>query len=131
MSSAGISYTPKGLYIGGEWTPGAAGKSLVSINPSNGERLAEVPWAGEEDVDLAVQAAKRAAPDWGKTPPAERARCLEALAESILANAEELALIDAYDSGNTVSGMRGDMTWSAAKRMTCIFEAPVACIAST
>ncbi len=48
MSSAGISYTPKGLYIGGEWTPGAAGKSLVSINPSNGERLAEVPWAGEE-----------------------------------------------------------------------------------
>ena len=113
MSSAGLGYTPKGLYIGGEWTPGVAGETRVTINPSNGERLAEVPWAGEEDVDLAVKAAKRAAPDWAKTPPGERARCLEALAESILANAEELALIDVYDSGNTLSGMRGDMTWSA------------------
>ena len=113
MSSAGLSYTPKGLYIGGEWTPGVAGETRLTLNPANGERLAEVPWAGEEDVDLAVKAAKRAAPDWGRTPPGERAKCLEALAESILANAEELALIDVYDSGNTLSGMRGDMTWSA------------------
>ncbi|MCH7542765.1 MAG: aldehyde dehydrogenase family protein [Proteobacteria bacterium] len=113
MSSAGLGYTPKGLYIGGEWTPGVAGETRLTLNPANGERLAEVPWAGEEDVDLAVKAAKRAAPDWARTPPGERARCLEALAESILANAEELALIDVYDSGNTLSGMRGDMTWSA------------------
>ena len=113
MSSEPLGYTPKGLYIGGEWLPGAAGKSLTSINPSTGERLAEVPWAGEEEVIQAVEAAKRGFAEWRRVKPAERARCLEGLADRILANAEKLALLDAYDSGNTVSGMRGDMKWSA------------------
>lgn len=113
MSLERLGYTPKGLYIGGEWLPGAAGKSLVSINPSTGERLAEVPWAGEEEVNQAVEAAKRGFAEWRRVKPAERARCLGELADRILANAEELALLDAYDSGNTVSAMRGDMKWSA------------------
>jgi betaine-aldehyde dehydrogenase len=113
MSLERLGYTPKGLYIGGEWLPGATGKSLVSINPSTGERLAEVPWAGEEEVNQAVEAAKRGFAEWRRVKPAERARCLEELADRILANAEDLALLDAYDSGNTVSGMRGDMKWSA------------------
>lgn len=113
MSLEQLDYSPKGLYIGGEWLPGAAGKSFVSINPSTGERLAEVPWAGEEEVNQAVEAAKRGFAEWRRVKPAERARCLEELADRILANAEDLALLDAYDSGNTVSGMRGDMKWSA------------------
>ena len=113
MSLEPLGYTPKGLYIGGKWLPGAAGRSLVSINPSTGERLAEVPWAGEEEVNQAVEAAKRGFAEWRGVKPAERARCLEELADRILANAEELALLDAYDSGNTVSGMRADMKWSA------------------
>jgi betaine-aldehyde dehydrogenase len=46
-------------------------------------------------------------------PIKERARCLVKLAERIEASADELAMMDAVDSGNAIVGMRGDMTWTA------------------
>ena len=46
-------------------------------------------------------------------PIKERARCLELLAGRIEQNADELALLDAVDSGNAIVGMRGDMIWTA------------------
>lgn len=113
MKSPSIPFVPKGLYIDGKWRPAASGKTLKSTNPASGEALGEVPWAGEEDVDLAVSAAKRAFGEWRRVPPMERARCLEQLAGRILEHTEELALMDACDAGNTLSGMRGDMKLSA------------------
>jgi betaine-aldehyde dehydrogenase len=109
MGPGKLSYTPKGLYIGGAWVRGAAGKSLVSVNPANGERLAEVPWAGGEEVKLAVEAAKRGFAEWRRLPPWDRASQVEKLAGRIEEHQDELALMDSYDSGNTVSGMRSDV----------------------
>ena len=60
-----------------------------------------------------MQAAKKAFRDWGRTPVKERANALRALAGRIDAHADELALMDAVDSGNAITGMRGDMTWTA------------------
>jgi betaine-aldehyde dehydrogenase len=77
------------------------------------ETLADVPSASEADVDRAVKAAKAAFKDWSRLPIKERARCLERLADRIEENADELALIDAVDSGNAIVGMRGDMIWTA------------------
>ena len=113
MSSTEFSYKPRGLYIGGKWVDGVGGKSLVTVNPATGDRLGEVPLADGRDVDAAVEAAKRGAAEWRKVPPAERAACLERLAERVTANVGELALLDAFDSGNTVSGMRSDMVATA------------------
>ncbi|MFQ5936326.1 MAG: aldehyde dehydrogenase family protein [Acidiferrobacterales bacterium] len=107
-----INFVPKGLYIGGEWLPSVSDRTFETINPSNTEKLGEVPYATEDDVDRAVQAARKAAPEWGRMPLKERARCLELLAERIAAHTDELATIDAYDSGNAISGMRGDMAWT-------------------
>ena len=104
-----ISFVPKGLYLGGEWVPSAPGRTVVTVNPANGEQLAEVPWAGEEEVNRAVEAAKQGFVEWRKLPPWERAEQVERLAERIAAHTEELALMDAYDSGNTVRGMREDV----------------------
>lgn len=108
-----INFRPKGLYIDGEWSDAASGESLTSINPATGEVLAEVPRADEKDVGRAVDAAKRACAEWRNVSAAERAKCLEQLAERIGEHADELALMDAYDSGNSVVGMRGDMLLSA------------------
>ena len=113
MYAPEMNVHPKGLYIGGEWLSGADGKTFDSINPSTGEKLSEVPYATEADVDRAAQAAKRAFAEWSRIPVKERARCLESLAERIVANREDLATLDAYDSGNAISGMRGDMDWTA------------------
>lgn len=113
MLSPPIEYGSKGLYIGGQWTDAADGKRFASINPSTGEHLAEVPAAGTRDVDRAVEAAKKAFPEWSRVPLKERAACLEKFAERIREQAETLALIDSVDSGNALAGMRGDMTWTA------------------
>ena len=114
MSAAQMSYRPRGLYIGGEWCASRAGRTMRTINPATGEVLGEVPWAGEEDVAAAVAAAQRGAAEWRRVPPAERARCLERLAARITDHVDELALMDAVDSGNAISGMRTDMELAAA-----------------
>ena len=113
MQSPKLNFNPRGLYIGGRWVASAEDKSFASINPSNMDKLADVPSAGAVDVDAAVRAAKRAFTDWSRLPIKERARCLERLADRIEENADALALIDAVDSGNAIVGMRSDMTWTA------------------
>jgi betaine-aldehyde dehydrogenase len=113
MQSPALNFTPRGLYIGGEWVSPVDGSSFASINPTNMEKLADVPSAGEKDVDTAVKVAKAAFKDWSRVPIKERARCLEQLSHRIEQNADELALFDAVDSGNAIVGMRGDMIWTA------------------
>lgn len=112
MSSPNLNFCPQGLFIGGEWTDPLQGQRFQVINPSNGERLPDVPYASYADVNRAVQAGGRAFRQWRRMPIAERARCLELLARRIEDHAEELALMDAVDSGNAMAGMRADMQWT-------------------
>ena len=119
MQAPSLNFTPRGLYIGGQWTSPDKGESFTSINPSNMEKIAEVPSAGTSDVDRAVQAAKKAFKDWSRVPLKERAGCLKRLADRIEENADELALFDAVDSGNAIAGMRGDMIWTAEWMRYC------------
>jgi 2-formylbenzoate dehydrogenase len=60
-----------------------------------------------------VRAAADAAVSWRSVDVRERGRRLRALAEAIRAHADELALLDALDSGNPVSAMRNDVAWGA------------------
>jgi betaine-aldehyde dehydrogenase len=113
MNAPQLTFTPRGLYIGGQWTGPRADKTFESINPSTREKLADVPFADESDVDRSVQAAKSAFKEWGRMPVRDRASCLEQLADRIIEHAEELALMDSVDSGNAIVGMRGDMVWAS------------------
>jgi betaine-aldehyde dehydrogenase len=113
MNNPDLGFAPKGLYIGGEWQESADGKSFGTINPSNGTNLGEVPLAGKADVDRAVAAAKKAFAGWSKTPIPERAALLEALADRMRELRDELGMMDCVDAGNSLSGMKGDVDWSA------------------
>lgn len=108
-----LNFTPRGIFVGGKWITPTEDKSFASINPSNMEKIADVPFATEADVDRTVKAAKEGFKEWSRVPIKERARCLVLLAERIEKHADELALMDAVDSGNAITGMRGDMTWTA------------------
>ena len=46
-------------FIDGKFVPARSGRRFASINPATGETLAEVASCGEEDIDLAVAAARR------------------------------------------------------------------------
>lgn len=108
-----LGYRAQGFYYGGKWESPASANTFVSHSPSTGKRLAEVPLAGAEDVDRAVKAAVKGFHEWRKVGLKERAKCMEAFANRIRENAKELALIDCVDSGNALSGMEGDMHWTA------------------
>ena len=108
-----LNFTPRGLYIGGEWQEAAEGGRLESINPSTGEHLGEVPAATGADVDRAVRAARAAfETEWGRMPLLERAGCLERLAARLHEHRDELGLMDCVDAGNALSGMVGDVDWT-------------------
>jgi betaine-aldehyde dehydrogenase len=108
-----LGFTPKGLFIGGEWVEASSGKTITTLNPSNKDELGEVPLASEADVDKAVAAAKEAFPAWASLPVTKRAEYLVKLADAIDENADSLALMDAVDSGNARIGMLGDMKWTS------------------
>ena len=48
------------MYLNGEWVSARSGRTLNSINPSDGTPWATIPEADEAEVDDAVQAAHRA-----------------------------------------------------------------------
>jgi betaine-aldehyde dehydrogenase len=113
MKTPELGFSPKGLYIGGKWEESVKGKTFESINPANLDYLGELPLADEEDVNRAVIAAKEAFYDWSRMPIKERAGFLDALAEILQDKRAELGLMDCLDSGNTISGMKEDVDWSA------------------
>ena len=73
--------------------------TMEVLNPATGETMAEVPESSVEEVEAAVQAARRALPSWAATPPGERASALLKLADRIEASADELADLEAKNAG--------------------------------
>ncbi|MCU1614366.1 MAG: aldehyde dehydrogenase family protein [Frankiales bacterium] len=92
-----------GMHINGEAVAAVGGQWLEVTSPSAlGKFLGRVPRAAAADVDRAVAAARAALPAWRALPATERQKALLAIAESIFAHAEELALLTAADTGNAL-----------------------------
>ena len=97
------------MYIDGTWCSAADGAVLPSIDPSTEEEIAHIPDASPADVDLAVAAARRAAREWAAMSPSQRAGRLVRWADRLQEHEEELAEIDAVDSGNPFAAMLADV----------------------
>jgi acyl-CoA reductase-like NAD-dependent aldehyde dehydrogenase len=106
---------PKKLLIDGQWVESASGKTFGTINPATGEVVAEVAEADDEDVDRAVQAARRAFEgSWKRVRANERGKLLWRLAELLDQHVEELAQLETLDGGKPVrEGLRVDVPASA------------------
>ena len=100
-------------FVGGEWVDAAEGGTMEVLNPATGETIAEVPSGTQADVDRAVEAAKKALPEWLETTPGERAEALLKLADAIEDNAEELAELESLNVGKPLSYARDEMPVSA------------------
>ena len=89
------------LWIDGQWHDTKGGKMMAIENPATGGQMAEVIDASREDVDRAVQAAKRAFYDgrWSKKVPAERSKVIWKLADLLEAHAEELGKVESENTG--------------------------------
>ena len=96
-------------FVGGEWVDAVEGETQEIVNPATGETIAEVPKGSQADVDRAVEAAKRALPDWLETTPQERSEMLLRLADAIDAHTDELARVESQNVGKPLAYARDEM----------------------
>ncbi len=89
-------------YIGGEWVAPVKGQYFENITPINGSVICEIPRSSAEDIDLALDAAHKAAPAWGKTSVQDRSRILLKIADRIEENLEMLAVAETWDNGKAI-----------------------------
>ncbi|WP_370202013.1 aldehyde dehydrogenase family protein, partial [Alloalcanivorax venustensis] len=89
-------------YIGGQWVAPVKGQYFDNVSPVNGRVFCQIPRSSAEDIDLALDAAHRAAPTWGKTSAAERGNLLLKIADRIEQNLEALAVAETWDNGKAV-----------------------------
>ena len=100
------------MYIDGTWVDAVDGARFDVIDPATGEVTASVPDAGPNDVDLAVDAARRAFDDgswWPRTSPRERGRTLLRAAEIVRREHERLAELECTDCGKPIAEAREDI----------------------
>jgi aldehyde dehydrogenase (NAD+) len=93
-----------GHFIDGALVPGR--DHFDSINPATGQKLAGIAQASPEEVDEAVQAARRALPAWSALSGHERARYLYALARQIQKHSRLLAVLETLDNGKPIRETR-------------------------
>ena len=94
------------MFIDGSFTAAAAGATFPTVDPATGRTIAEIPRGDASDVDRAVAAAKRVAVEWQFTDTIARAALLRNLAALVTEHAEELATLEALDSGHYLSKAR-------------------------
>ena len=98
--------------IGGKAVDSASGETLDIENPANGQVIAKVPASAAEDVDRAVDAARKAFDDrkgWANWAAGKRGRSLAKLADLIKKNSEELAWLESRNVGKPIGGARGEI----------------------
>ena len=91
------------LFIGGKFVDSVSGKTFPAINPATGQTLCQVAEGDKADIDLAVQAARKALEQgpWGRLDAADRGRLVHALAH--LAATKPMLIARLRACGRTVA----------------------------
>ena len=106
---ASIGFDAGQVFIGGVWRGGDNGQTLTLMNPSDGSALAAIARGNAADVDAAVRAAQAALDgEWGRLTATERGRVLLGMSAAVLAQADELARLEALDVGKPLKQGRAD-----------------------
>ncbi|HEY0306926.1 MAG TPA: aldehyde dehydrogenase family protein [Acidobacteriaceae bacterium] len=93
-----------GQYINGAWTKPA--KTIATVNPATGEKIADISHGTSADVNAAVRAAKDALPGWQALTGHQRARYLYALARQVQKHSRRLAVLETLDNGKSIRESR-------------------------
>lgn len=104
---------PTQLFIDGQWRPAAGGRSFAVMDPSTDTEITTVADASVEDGLEAVAAASRAARDFARTPPRERAEMLRRCFALMVRDKEALASLISWENGKSLQDARGEVAYAA------------------
>lgn len=98
------------MFIGGEWVEARDGETIPVVSPVDGETFGTIARGRDADVHRAVQAARRALEgEWGGLAATDRGRILSRLAQKIAEHRDELANLEARDTGKPKTAARNDI----------------------
>ncbi|MDJ0614585.1 MAG: 5-carboxymethyl-2-hydroxymuconate semialdehyde dehydrogenase [Rhizobiaceae bacterium] len=86
-------------HINGENRPAISGETFKNHSPVDETEICTVAKSSKADIDAAANAAKEAFPAWRDMDGAARKKILHAIADGIVARAEEIALCECWDTG--------------------------------
>ena len=101
------------MYINGEWL-GENLEQLTVKNPANGQIIGSVPIGGEEEANVAIDAAYDAFQSWSQTTAYERANYLKRLYELMIEHCDDLAQTMTMEMGKPINESIGEVTSAAA-----------------
>ena len=87
------------LYIHGDYIESSSGETFNSINPANGEVIATIGQASEDDVEKAILSAEKGFFEWSKMSAFERSRILLKAVKILRDRNDELAELEVIDCG--------------------------------
>ena len=93
-------------YIGGKWVAPTQGQYFENISPVDGQSFTKVARSTAEDIELALDAAWAAAPEWNNSAAAYRSNLLLKIADVMEANLEALARAETWDNGKALRETR-------------------------
>jgi acyl-CoA reductase-like NAD-dependent aldehyde dehydrogenase len=96
-------------FIDGEHSEAAPHGTAEIRDPARGTVLAELPLGGQDEVDAAVAAARKAAPAWGKRTPGDRSALLLQLADALEADTPRLRTLEALNCGKPAAVTEDDI----------------------
>ncbi|SDF90314.1 betaine-aldehyde dehydrogenase [Pseudomonas seleniipraecipitans] len=94
------------LYIGGRYVDSSSSATLQSINPANGEVLANIQRASRDDVERAVASAEQGQKVWAAMTAMQRSRILRRAVDILRERNDELAELETLDTGKPLSETR-------------------------
>ena len=109
-STGRVANLPTQSHIAGKSIPPNSDKTIEIFDPGRGEAFAQVCSAGEEEVEQATAAARKAFRNtWGKSSPAQRASTLFQAANLLEQEAARFAVVECLDAGKTLAQAQGDI----------------------
>ncbi len=92
--------------INGQWESSISGKTFDNFSPVGDQFICKVATAGQKDVDRAVHAADDAFTSWARMNHRQRKKILHDVADEIENHAEEIAILESFDTGQPIRFMK-------------------------
>jgi malonate-semialdehyde dehydrogenase (acetylating) / methylmalonate-semialdehyde dehydrogenase len=96
-------------FVNGKWLTSKTSKYMDCYNPSTGEVIAQAPACTPDEVEQAIQAAKKAFVSWSRVPVFKRVQILFKLRNLIEQHLDELTIICATENGKVYAESEGDI----------------------
>src|ERR1700761_1820038 len=96
------------LFINGQWTKAAGGRSIPVVNPATGEPVGTVAHADKGDLDRALEAADKGFKTWRKVSAFDRSKVMRKAADLLRSRADAIAPLLTIEQGKPVAEAKGE-----------------------